>query len=60
MLQYRGSEPLKLVASTLLESFCSTLEFYLPMYWSSRARIDSADMIRRSSATGRVHGYYIG
>ncbi|CKS21481.1 ribonucleotide-diphosphate reductase subunit beta [Mycobacterium tuberculosis] len=45
---YRGDEPLKRkVASTLLESFLFYSGFYLPMYWSSRAKLtNTADMIR--------------
>jgi ribonucleoside-diphosphate reductase beta chain len=41
MEYYRGDEPLKRkVASTLLESFLFYSGFYLPMYWSSRAKRD--------------------
>ena len=37
---YRGDDPLKRkVASTLLESFLFYSGFYLPMYWSSRAKL---------------------
>lgn len=48
MQYYRGDEPLKRkVASTLLESFLFYSGFYLPMYWSSRAKLtNTADMIR--------------
>src|SRR5215213_8592162 len=48
MEYYRGDEPLKRkVASTLLESFLFYSGFYLPMYWSSRAKLtNTADMIR--------------
>ncbi|NED65448.1 ribonucleotide-diphosphate reductase subunit beta, partial [Streptomyces sp. SID10244] len=45
---YRGEDPLKRkVASTLLESFLFYSGFYLPMYWSSRAKLtNTADLIR--------------
>ena len=48
MEYYKGDEPLKRkVASTLLESFLFYSGFYLPMYWSSRAKLtNTADMIR--------------
>ena len=59
---YRGDEPLKRkVASTLLESFLFYSGFYLPMYWSSRAKLtNTADMIRLIIRDEAVHGYYIG
>ena len=43
---YRGDDPLKRkVASTLLESFLFYSGFYLPMYWSSRAKLtNTADL----------------
>ena len=45
---YNGESPLKRkVASTLLESFLFYSGFYLPMYWSSRAKLtNTADLIR--------------
>src|SRR5450830_1055254 len=45
---YQGDDPLKRkVASTLLESFLFYSGFYLPMYWSSRAKLtNTADLIR--------------
>ena len=48
MQYYRGDDPLKRkVASTLLESFLFYSGFYLPMYWSSRAKLtNTADLIR--------------
>jgi ribonucleoside-diphosphate reductase beta chain len=62
MQYYRGDEPLKRkVASTLLESFLFYSGFYLPMYWSSRAKLtNTADMIRLIIRDEAVHGYYIG
>ena len=59
---YRGDDPLRRkVASTLLESFLFYSGFYLPMYWSSRAKLtNTADMIRLIIKDEAVHGYYIG
>ncbi len=59
---YKGDEPLKRkVASTLLESFLFYSGFYLPMYWSSRAKLtNTADLIRLIIRDEAVHGYYIG
>ncbi len=59
---YRGDEPLKRkVASTLLESFLFYSGFYLPMHWSSRAKLtNTADLIRLIIRDEAVHGYYIG
>jgi ribonucleoside-diphosphate reductase beta chain len=62
MKYYRGDDPLKRkVASTLLESFLFYSGFYLPMYWSSRAKLtNTADLIRLIIRDEAVHGYYIG
>lgn len=59
---YMGDDPLKRkVASTLLESFLFYSGFYLPMYWSSRAKLtNTADLIRLIIRDEAVHGYYIG
>ena len=59
---YRGDEPLKRkVASTLLESFLFYSGFYLPIYWSSKAKLtNTADLIRLIIRDEAVHGYYIG
>jgi len=59
---YHGDDPLKRkVASTLLESFLFYSGFYLPMYWSSRAKLtNTADVIRLIIRDEAVHGYYIG
>ncbi|PZO63466.1 MAG: class 1b ribonucleoside-diphosphate reductase subunit beta [Paracoccus denitrificans] len=57
-----GTDPLKKkVASVFLESFLFYSGFYLPMYWSSRAKLtNTADMIRLIIRDEAVHGYYIG
>ncbi len=62
MEYYRGDDPLKRkVASTLLESFLFYSGFYLPMHWSSRAKLtNTADLIRLIIRDEAVHGYYIG
>lgn len=62
MEYYRGDEPLKRkVASTLLESFLFYSGFYLPLYWSSKAKLtNTADIIRLIIRDEAVHGYYIG
>ena len=59
---YDGTNPHKRkIASTLLESFLFYSGFYLPMYWSSRAKLtNTADMIRLIIRDEAVHGYYIG
>ena len=59
---YQGDSPLKRkVASTLLESFLFYSGFYLPMYWSSHAKLtNTADLIRLIIRDEAVHGYYIG
>jgi len=59
---YAGDDPLKRkVASTLLESFLFYSGFYLPLYWSSRAKLtNTADLIRLIIKDEAVHGYYIG
>lgn len=59
---YTGDDPQKRkVASTLLESFLFYSGFYLPMYWSSHAKLtNTADLIRLIIRDEAVHGYYIG
>lgn len=48
-------------ASTILESFLFYSGFYLPLYWSSRAKLtNTADLIRLIIRDEAVHGYYIG
>lgn len=61
--EYHASEsPLKRkIASVFLESFLFYSGFYLPMYWSSRAKLtNTADLIRLIIRDEAVHGYYIG
>ena len=57
-----GQDPLKRkIASVFLESFLFYSGFYLPMYWSSRAKLtNTADLIRLIIRDEAVHGYYIG
>ena len=57
-----SDDPLKRkVASTLLESFLFYSGFYLPIYWSSKAKLtNTADLIRLIIRDEAVHGYYIG
>ena len=59
---YDGDDPLKRkIASTMLESFLFYSGFYLPIYWSSKARLtNTADLIRLIIRDEAVHGYYIG
>src|SRR5690625_1785767 len=59
---YRGDDPQKRkVASTMLKSFLFYSGFYLPMYWSSRAKLtNTADLIRLIIRDESVHGYYVG
>ncbi len=57
-----GANPLhRKIASVFLESFLFYSGFYLPMYWSSRAKLtNTADLIRLIIRDEAVHGYYIG
>jgi ribonucleoside-diphosphate reductase beta chain len=57
-----GADPLKRkIASVFLESFLFYSGFYLPMYWSSRAKLtNTADLIRLIIRDEAIHGYYIG
>ncbi|KJY69436.1 ribonucleotide-diphosphate reductase subunit beta [Vibrio coralliilyticus] len=60
---YKADEdPLKKkVASVFLESFLFYSGFYLPMHWSSRAKLtNTADLIRLIIRDEAIHGYYIG
>ncbi len=57
----RASPLRKKVASVFLESFLFYSGFYLPMHWSSRARLtNTADLIRLIIRDEAIHGYYIG
>ena len=60
--KYQGDDPMKRkIASTLLESFLFYSGFYMPLYWSSRAKLtNTADLIRLIIRDEAVHGYYIG
>lgn len=60
--RYAGDDPLqRKIASTLLESFLFYSGFYLPLRWSSRAKLtNTADMIRLIIRDEAIHGYYIG
>lgn len=60
--EYASRDPLKKkIASVFLEGFLFYSGFYLPMYWSSRARLtNTADLIRLIIRDEAVHGYYIG
>lgn len=60
--RYVGDDPLKKkIASTLLESFLFYSGFYLPMHFSSKAKLtNTADIIRLIIRDEAVHGYYIG
>jgi ribonucleoside-diphosphate reductase beta chain len=59
---YRGDDPLaRKVASVMLESFLFYSGFYLPLHFSSRAKLtNTADLIRLIIRDEAVHGYYIG
>ncbi len=54
---YRGDDPLKRkIASVFLEAFLFYSGFYLPMYWSSRAKLtNTADLIRLIIRDEAVH-----
>lgn len=57
----RGNEYEKKIASVFLESFQFYSGFYLPMYWSSKAKLtNTADIIRLIMRDEAIHGYYIG
>lgn len=60
--EYRADDPFKRkIASVFLESFLFYSGFYLPMYWSSRAKLtNTADLIRLIIRDEAVHGYYVG
>ena len=61
--EYRAHETpnKRKIASVFLESFLFYSGFYLPMYWSSRAKLtNTADLIRLIIRDEAVHGYYIG
>lgn len=59
---YTDTDPhKKKIASTLLESFLFYSGFYMPLHWSSQAKLtNTADLIRLIIRDEAVHGYYIG
>lgn len=59
---YDGNDPEKRkIASVFLESFAFYSGFYLPIYWSSVAKLtNTADLIRLIIRDESIHGYYIG
>ena len=59
---YDGNDPLKRkIASTMLEGFLFYSGFYLPMYWSSHAKLtNTADLIRLIVKDESVHSYFLG
>lgn len=59
---YHGDDAEKRkIASTLLESFLFYSGFFLPLWWSSKAKLtNTADIIRLIIRDESVHGYYIG
>lgn len=60
--KYGSDDPLKIkIASVFLESFLFYSGFYLPLYWSSNAKLtNTADLIRLIIRDEAVHGYYVG
>ncbi len=60
--RYDLGDPLvRKIASVFLESFLFYSGFYLPMYWSSHAKLtNTADLIRLIIRDEAIHGYYIG
>ena len=59
---YRGDDPeKKKIASTLLESFLFYSGFFVPFWWSSKAKLtNTADLVRLIVRDEAIHGYYIG
>jgi ribonucleoside-diphosphate reductase beta chain len=59
---YTNTDPhKKKIASTLLESFLFYSGFYMPLYWSAKAKLtNTADLIRLIIRDEAIHGYYIG
>lgn len=56
-----GTPEIKKIASVMLESFLFYSGFYLPMKFSSQAKLtNTADLIRLIIRDEAVHGYYIG
>lgn len=59
---YDGDDPMKKkIASTFLEGTMFYSGFYLPLYWSARAKLtNTADLIRLIIRDEGVHAYMIG
>jgi ribonucleoside-diphosphate reductase beta chain len=59
---YRGTDPQKKkIASVLLEGFLFYSGFFMPFWWSSRAKLtNTADIIRLILRDESIHSYYIG
>lgn len=59
---YRGDDPMKRkIASVALESFLFYSGFFMPLYWSSKAKLtNTADLIRLIIRDEAIHGYYVG
>lgn len=59
---YRGADAeKKKIASTLLESFLFYSGFFIPFWWSSKAKLtNTADLLRLIVRDEAIHGYYIG
>lgn len=59
---YDGEDGLKKkIASVFLETFMFYSGFYLPLYWSTRAKLtNTADLIKLIIRDEAIHGYYIG
>lgn len=60
--RYTGDDDLKIkITSVFLESFMFYSGFYLPLYWSSRAKLtNTADLIQLIMRDEAIHGYYVG
>jgi len=59
---YRGADAeKKKIASTLLESFLFYSGFFVPFWWSSKAKLtNTADLVRLIVRDEAIHGYFIG
>jgi ribonucleoside-diphosphate reductase beta chain len=59
---YHGADPeKKKIASTLLESFLFYSGFFMPLWWSSKAKLtNTADILRLIIRDESIHGYFIG
>jgi ribonucleoside-diphosphate reductase beta chain len=62
LVEYESDDPLRRkVAATLLSSLLLYAGFYLPLHFSSRAKLmNTADMIRLILRDKAIHGYYSG